>query len=142
MVDGTDDPRPGEFAPRYATTRDLTEAVKRHAGRDYDWFFDVYLRSAALPELLATREGGRLQLRWKTEGHKPFPMPVEVRVGDRVERVAMRGGSGSVRIRDGESYTLDPHSKVLRALPHIPEFQADKKAREASGRTREKRPGE
>ena len=142
LVYGTDDPRPGEFAPRYATTRDFTEAVKRHAGRDYDWFFDVYLRSAALPELLATREGGRLQLRWKTEGHKPFPMPVEVRVGDRVERVAMRGGSGSVRIRDGESYTLDPHSKVLRALPHIPEFQADKKAREASGRTREKRPGE
>ncbi len=142
LVYGTDEPRPGEFTPRYATTRDFTEAVKRHAGRDYDWFFDVYLRSTALPELLATREGGRLQLRWRTERDRPFPMPVEVRVGDHVERVAMRGGHGSVRIRDGESYTLDPHSRVLRALPHIPEFQADKKAREESGRTREKRPGE
>lgn len=142
LVYGADDPRPGRFAARYGTTRDFTEAVKRHAGRDYDWFFDVYLRSAALPELVATRAGDRLELRWKTEGDKPFPMPVEVRAGDRVERVAMRDGSGSVRLRDGESYTLDPHSKVLRALPHIPAFQADRKAREASGRTRAPRPGE
>ncbi len=130
LVYGTDAPRPGNFAPRYATTRDFTEAVKRATGHDYDWFFDVYLRSAALPELVATRDGGRLRLRWKTEGDKPFPMPVEVRVGDRVERLAMRDGSGSVRLPAGASYTLDPHSKLLRALPHIAEYQADKKARE------------
>lgn len=142
LVYGTADPRPGAFSPRYGSTRDFTEAVKRHAGRDYDWFFDVYLRSAALPELVATREGDRLQLRWKTEGDRPFPMPVEARVGGRLERLEMRDGSGSVRIGEGESYTLDPHSKVLRALPHIAEFQADRKARAESGRTREKRPGE
>jgi aminopeptidase N len=130
LVYGTSDPEPGGLRPRYGSTRDFTEAVRRATGKNYDWFFDVYLRSVALPELLATREGDRLQLRWKTEGGKPFPMPVEVRVGDRLERLTMKDGTGSLRLPRGASYTLDPHSKLLRALPHIVEYQADKKARE------------
>jgi aminopeptidase N len=142
LVYGIDDPQPGNFKPRYGTTRDFTEAVKHFSGRDHDWFFDVYLRSARLPELLATRDGGRLQLRWKTEGDKPFPMPVQVRVGARVLDVPMKGGQGSVRLPEGASVTLDPHSKVLRALPHIQAFQADKKAREAAGKATDKRPGQ
>lgn len=142
LVYGTDDPRPGGFAPRYGTTGDFTDAIAHFTGRDYGWFFDVYLRSAALPDLQAVREDGRLRLRWKTEGDRPFPMPVEVRVGDRVVRLPMRDGRGEVRIRDDQSYTLDPHSKVLRELPHIAAFQADKKAREAAGKSNERRPGQ
>lgn len=142
LVYGIDEPRPGNFKPRYGTARDFTDAVKHFAGRDYDWFFDVYLRSAKLPDLVATRDGNRLQLHWKTEGDKPFPMPVEVRVGTRVVEVPMRDGQGSVRLPEGASYTLDPHSKVLRELPHIAAFQADKKAREAAGKSNEKRPGQ
>ncbi len=142
LVYGVDDPKPGNFKPRYGTTRDFTEAVKHFTKRDHDWFFDVYLHSAQLPELVATRDGSRLNLRWKTEGDKPFPMPVQVRVGTRVVDVAMKGGQGSVRVPEGASYTLDPHSKVLRALPHIEAFQADKKAREAAGKPTEKRPGQ
>ena len=142
LVYGVDEPRPGNFKPRYGTTRDFTDAVKHFTGRDHDWFFDVYLRSARLPELQATRDGGSLQLRWKTEGDKPFPMPVQVRVGNRVLDVPMRQGQGSVRLPEGMSYTLDPHSKVLRAQPQIEAFQADKKAREAAGKSNEKRPGQ
>lgn len=142
LVYGTDDPRPGNFKPRYGTTRDFIDAVNHFTGRDYGWFFDVYLYSAALPELVATRQGDRLDLRWKTPGDKPFPMPVQVRVGDRIVDVAMKNGEGSVRVPDGASYTLDPHSKVLRALPQIEAFQADKKAREAAGKSGEKRPGQ
>lgn len=129
LVYGTDRPQPGNFKPRYGTTRDFVDAINAETRRDYGWFFDVYLRSAPLPELLATRDGDRLALRWKTAGDKPFPMPVEVRVGDRVRSVAMRGGQGSVDLPRGASYTLDPHSKVLRALPHIVAYQADAKAR-------------
>ena len=116
--------------------------MKRNTNTDYGWFFDVYLRSAKLPELLATRSGKQLQLRWKTEGDKPFPMPVQVRVGDRVVDVPMRDGRGSVELPAGASYTLDPHSKVLRELPQIAAFQADKKAREAAGKSTEKRLGQ
>lgn len=125
VVYGTDSPRPGNFKPRYASTDDFIGIVNRVTGKDYRWFFDVYLRSAALPELLASREGDTLALRWKTQDDKPFPMPVQVRIGGRVVDVAMVGGKGSVALPRGASYALDPRSKVLRELPQIVAFQED-----------------
>ena len=125
IVYGTDKPAPGNFKPRYAATDDFIAIVNRITGKDYRWFFDVYLRSAALPELLATRDADGLSLHWKTAGDKPFPMPVQVRVGDKVLDVAMTGGRGHLDLPAGATYTLDPHSRVLRELPHIAEFQKE-----------------
>jgi aminopeptidase N len=125
LVYGTDAPRPGNFSPRHASTADFIAIVNRLAGRDLGWFFDGYLRHAALPDLQATREPGGLSLRWKTGGDMPFPLPVQVRVGTRVVDVPMTGGEGRVDLPAGASYTLDPHSRVLRELPHIAEFQKD-----------------
>ena len=129
LVYGTDQPRPGNFAPRYASTGDFIDIVNDVTGKDYRWFFDVYLYSAGLPELVASRDAEGLALRWKTAGDKPFPMPVDVRVGGvdgDVVTVAMTGGTGHVDLPDDAVYTLDPHSRVLRALPHIVAFQQDK----------------
>ena len=125
VVYGTDAPKPGNFKPRYASTDDFVAIVDRVTGKDYGWFFDVYLRSAQLPELVAVRDAKGLALHWKTPGDKPFPMPVQVRVGQRDVEVAMTDGRGRVELPAGASYTLDPHSKVLRELPHIVEFQKD-----------------
>lgn len=123
VIYGTTDPRPGNFKPLYASTPDFIAAVNAATGRDYKWFFDVYLYSAALPELLATRDDNGLALRWKTPGDKPFPMPVEVRVDGRVHALAMKDGQGHVDLPVNATYTLDPRSKVLRELPHIVAFQ-------------------
>jgi len=82
-----------------------------------------------LPELVATRDAAGLALVWKTEGGKPFPMPVQVRAGKRVVDVPMTDGRGRIALAAGESYTLDPHSKVLRELPHVAEYQKDAVAR-------------
>lgn len=125
LVYGTDKPLPGHFKPRYASTNDFITLLNRITGKDYRWFFDVYLRSIKLPALEATRSGNTLQLRWNTEGNKPFPMPVQVRVGQRVVDVPMSGGQGQVAIAANESFTLDPHSKVLRDLPYIAAYQQD-----------------
>ena len=125
LVYGTATPRPGNFKPRYASTNDFIDIVNRITGKDYRWFFDAYLRTASLPELLATRDADGLALRWKTAGDEPFPLPVQVRVGDKVVDVAMTGGRGRVDLPAGASFTLDPHSRVLRELPHIAEFQKD-----------------
>jgi aminopeptidase N len=123
MVYGTSDPRPGQFLPRYGTTPEFIAIVKRVSGRDLDWFFQAYLYQAALPDLQATRSGNTLQLAWKTEKNTPFPMPVEVRVGQRTVTVPMTDGHGSVELADGASYTLDPNSRILRREAHIERFQ-------------------
>jgi aminopeptidase N len=114
LVYGTDHPLPGRFAPRYATTADFIAIVKRVSGRDLDWFFAAYFYQAALPELRATRSGGTLQLDWKTASGTPFPMPVDVRIGERIVTLPMQDGHGSVALADDATYTLDPQSKVLR----------------------------
>ncbi len=129
LVYGRPDPKPGNFAPRYGTTRDFIDAVNAATGRDYGWFFDVYVRSAALPELEVARDATGLSLRWNAPGGKPFPMPVQVRVGSpgvdaRDVDLPMTDGTGHVDLAPDALYTVDPHSKVLRALPHIAAFQA------------------
>jgi aminopeptidase N len=134
-VYGTPDPRPGNFAPRYGTTPEFMAIVKRVSGRDLDWFFQVYLYQKDLPDLQATRSGNTLQLAWKTEKNTPFPMPVEVKVGERVVSLPMTDGRGSVELPDGAAYTLDPHSKVLRREQHIERYQ---QYREEQKKKREK----
>ncbi|MET0856097.1 MAG: M1 family metallopeptidase [Telluria sp.] len=128
LVYGTGQPAPGAMTPRYATTREFIGFVNQASGRDLGWFFDVYLYQAELPDLLAETADGKLNLRWKTKDDKPFPMPVDVRIGAAVQTVSMTAGSGSIALPAGATWTLDPQSKLLRRAKHIEEFQEYEKA--------------
>ncbi len=125
LVYGTADPVPGRFAPRYASTRAFQALVREEAGHDLDWFFDVYLRSAALPELVERRSGDTLQLSWRTEGDRPFPMPVELRIDDAApRRVEIPAGGVTLRIPADAHIVIDPFSRVLRHSAAVAAFQA------------------
>lgn len=124
LVYGRADPRPGNFEPQLATTADFNAIVNDVAGRDLDWFFDVYLYRATLPELVEERTDRELRLRWRTPDDLPFPMPVDVRVNDRIATLQMRNGAGSVRAPRDARITIDPHGKVLRQSEAIDAFQA------------------
>ncbi|MGR4867057.1 M1 family metallopeptidase [Caulobacter sp. LARHSG274] len=130
LVYGRVDPKPGNFAPRYATTKDFIADVNTVTGRDYQWFFDAYFYQAKLPELVQVREGEDLALSWKTPSGKPFPMPLEVRVGDKVVSVPMADGTGRVQVGDAVPVIVDPASKVLRRQPYLEDYQAWKKAKD------------
>ncbi|HEY8329168.1 MAG TPA: M1 family metallopeptidase [Rhodanobacter sp.] len=132
LVYGRPDPKPGNFSPRYASTDDYAAIVDKVTGRDLRWFFDVYLRDAALPRLDEQRDGDTLKLRWVTEHGKPFPMPVDVQVGDSVHTLPMRGGSGQLQVPAGSLLIVDPRSKVLRELPHVEAYQRWMKQRRAA----------
>lgn len=122
-VYGRPDPRPGNFRPRYATTRDFIATTREVTGRDLQWFFDVYLYRAALPELKADREGTRMTLEWLT-GDAPFPMPVEVEVQGRVHTIAMTGGRGFLTVPTEAPVLIDPGNKLLRKLDHVTRYRA------------------
>jgi aminopeptidase N len=128
LVYGRPDPKPGNFQPRYASTRDYIDIVRQVTGKDYRWFFDVYLYDAALPKLETTREGDTLKLHWVTGHGEPFPMPLEVQVGHTVHTLPMTGGVGELEVPAGSLLVIDPHSKVLRDMPHVDAFRAWKKA--------------
>jgi len=135
LVYGTETPKPGNFQPRYSSTREFVGIVNEVSGRDLGWFFDAYLYHAALPELVEERHGDKLQLHWKLKDGGAFPMPVEVRVGDRVERLAMADGKGELTVPAGTLYTIDPRSRVLRLEAHIDEWQADEKERKKKAKS-------
>ncbi|EIL98929.1 aminopeptidase N, partial [Rhodanobacter denitrificans] len=89
---------------------------------------------AALPRLEQQRVGDTLKLRWVTEHGKPFPMPIEVQVGDSVHTLPMRDGSGQLQVPAGSLPIVDPRSKVLRELPHVAAYQQWLKQQRAAPR--------
>ncbi|RYY24192.1 MAG: M1 family peptidase [Sphingomonadales bacterium] len=121
---GRIDPKPGNFKPVYRTTPEFIAFVKQTSGQDLQWFFDVYLYEGALPDLVQTREGGKLTLTWKTPNDKPFPMPVEVEVSGKLQSVAMTGGTATIDAPEGAHVVVDPWAKILKRSVDIEAFQA------------------
>lgn len=128
IVYGRPDPKPGNFTPRYGSTREFEAIVRQVTGKDYGWFFDAYLRQAALPTLTTTRADGGYQLVWRTPAKSTFPMPIDVSLDGEVQRVAMTGGRGFVAAPAGAHIIVDPMARVLRSNPAIDAFQTWKAA--------------
>lgn len=123
-VYGRPDPRPGNFAPRFSSSKEYRAIVNQVTGADYGWFFDIYLDQAALPDLVQTRQGNRLTLEWKTPGNRPFPMPVEVEVDGKVTRLAMTGGRDTLTVPEGAHVVVDPMARILKRSAAIEAVQA------------------
>jgi aminopeptidase N len=124
LVYGRTDPAPGNFRPQFRSTPDLIRFVNQVTGKDWTWFFDVYAYQSALPKLVRSQAGDRVTLRWQTPGNKPFPLPVEVQVGDRIEVLPMANGSGSVTVPDGSNMIVDPMSRILMQSDQVDAYQA------------------
>jgi hypothetical protein len=76
----------------------------------------LYLRQPALPKLIAEKNGNQLALRWETPNNMPFPMPVEVKIGNETKRVEMTGGTATVALPPDGQYTIDPNGWLLKQL--------------------------
>ncbi|WP_375391097.1 M1 family metallopeptidase [uncultured Sphingomonas sp.] len=133
LVYGRRDPKPGNFEPRYGSTREYQGFVRQVTGKDYDWFFDVYFRQAALPELVQSQVGDRLTLRWRVPAGLPFPMPVEVQVGDRIEKLPMTNGTDALTVPAGAHVVVDPWSRILKRSVAIEDAQVWRAAQPVQG---------
>jgi aminopeptidase N len=101
-------------ACRFATTDEILALAEEHTGEELDWFFEVYLRGAELPVLAWEQQGDELVLAWTAPNGKPFPMPVEVRLGDQYVRVPCPDGKGRLQL-GGRAFAVDPRERALRA---------------------------
>ncbi len=123
-VYGRPDPRPANFKPRFGSAKEFEGFVRQVTGKDYGWFFDVYLRQAALPELVERREGDVLTLSWTVPGGGNFPVPVDLQVAGKTHIVPMAGGKGSLSVPAAAHVVIDPDAKILRRSVAIEEMQA------------------
>lgn len=100
---------------RFATTDDFLATCEQQTGMELDWFFEAYLRQPELPRLVVERWDDRIDLSWLVPEGFAFPMPVEVRVGERTLRVPMPEGKASLPLPPEAQFTVDPSAWILRA---------------------------
>jgi aminopeptidase N len=98
----------------FETTDDFLRTAERESGKDLKWFFEVYLRQPQLPKLIAETSANQLNLHWETPNNLPFPMPVEVKIGDKIERVEMKDGNGGLPLPADVKFEIDPNGWVLK----------------------------
>lgn len=98
---------------RLATTDDFLKLSEKESGKKLDWFFNVYLRQAALPKLEAYKSNTTLNLKWITQNDIPFSLPVEVLVGATKVKVEMNNGTGSITVPLKGTLTIDPDKWIL-----------------------------
>ena len=99
----------------FETTDDFLRTAERESGKDLKWFFEVYLRQPQLPKLVAETGANQLNLHWETPNNLPFPMPVDVKIGDKIQRVEMKDGKGSLPLPADAKFEIDPNGWVLKA---------------------------
>ncbi len=98
---------------RLVNTDDFLTIAEQDSGMKLDWFFEMYLRQPKLPKLVSEISGNTLNLRWETPNNMPFPMPIDVAINGKIQRIEMKDGKGSVSFT-GATPVIDPKGWVLR----------------------------
>ena len=100
---------------RFATTDDFLHIAEKESGADLDWFFEVYLRQPKLPKLITEKKANQMTLRWESPAGLPFPMPVDVQIGDTKKRYELTDGTVTIPVAEGQNVTVDPQGWILKA---------------------------
>jgi aminopeptidase N len=98
---------------RLVTTDDFLAIAEKDSGKNLDWFFELYLRQPKLPKLVSEVSGNTLNLHWETPNNLPFPMPIDVEINGKTQRVEMKDGRASVNFT-GTIPVIDPKGWVLK----------------------------
>ncbi len=99
---------------RFATTDDFLNICEAESGMQLDWFFEVYLRQAALPKLYSKIENETLSLRWESPvAEMPFPMPVEVEIGGKRQIIQIPAEGITIKLAKKDKPVVDPDGWLL-----------------------------
>ena len=103
---------------RLVNTDDFLTIAETDSGIKLDWFFELYLRQPKLPRLAVSAIGagssGVMSLSWETPNNMPFPMPVDVEVNGKTQRIEMKNGKATINFT-GAPPIVDPKGWVLKA---------------------------
>ena len=104
---------------RLVNTDDFLTIAEKDSGMKLDWLFEMYLRQPKLPKLnvfsAETGAPGTIVLSWETPNNMPFPMPIDVVVNGKTQRVEMKDGKATVNYTGTTTPVIDPNGWVLRA---------------------------
>lgn len=102
---------------RLVNTDDFLTIAEKDSGMELDWLFEMYLRQPKLPRLGVITMGGFsgiLNLSWETPNNVHFPMPIDVEINGKIQRVEMKDGKATINFT-GPPPVIDPNGWVLKA---------------------------
>ncbi len=99
---------------RLVNTDDFLTIAEKDSGMKLDWFFELYLRQPQLPKLVSEVSGNTLSLHWETPNNMPFPMPIDIEINGKPQRVEMKNGKTSINF-NGPAPVVDPKGWILKA---------------------------
>jgi aminopeptidase N len=102
---------------RFVSTSDFLYLAESISGQSLDWFFDVYLRQADLPILVSEVDKEQLKIYWEVPDNLFFPMPVDVNIGDKTQRLEIPAEGLAVKIEEGVEPKIDPENWLLYQNP-------------------------
>jgi aminopeptidase N len=103
---------------RLVTTDDFLTIAEHDSGMKLDWLFEMYLRQPKLPRLgtsgMGSGSSGVMTLSWETPNNMPFPMPIDVEINGKIQRIEMKNGKATINYT-GPPPVIDPKGWVLKA---------------------------
>lgn len=100
---------------RFSDTDEFLKIAEEVSGKKLDWFWEVYLRQASLPTLIAEIDSSDsiLKLKWQIENNIPFNLSVEVKIGDEIKQVEMKNGEAEITLPPNTIPGIDPNKWIL-----------------------------
>ncbi|MGD9899138.1 MAG: M1 family metallopeptidase [Calditrichaceae bacterium] len=118
--DPEDEKKVNGEACRFVSTPDFEKLAEKISGMKLDWFFGVYLYQKDLPVLNINKTDNFLNLTWAITDHSNFPMPVDIKIDGKIQRVELPGGHASVPLTAESKWQIDPGKWILFATGDTP----------------------
>jgi aminopeptidase N len=103
----------GGCACRFVSTDEFQALAEQISGRSLGWFFEAYLRREGVPRLRLNRVAEGVRMRWEGFPELPEPIPVELRVGNRVIVLPVGLEEATLSVPEGAEITVDPAGRLL-----------------------------
>jgi aminopeptidase N len=100
---------------RNATTDEFLEMAEKISNKKLNWFWEVYFRNASLPKLHYKQNDNEISFWWETENNLPFPLPIEIKIGNEIKKLEMKSGKETILANDN-NLVIDPEEKVLMEI--------------------------
>jgi len=99
---------------RLVSSEDFIQTVEKITNKELDWFFEAYLRTAALPKLYAIYRNDELELYWNSKDNPDFFMPLEIVTAKDTLQIDMSQGRAIIPIAPNTQPQIDPQYWVLK----------------------------
>jgi aminopeptidase N len=98
---------------RFATTDEFFSIVNKVSGQDLDWFKDIYIKNASLPELSIIENKKGIVLKWIVKKDMNFPMPLEIKTKKGITKIHFKNGLAQLNFGKRDLIEIDPNKWVL-----------------------------